>query len=80
MKILLLANQPERTTRLRMFRGTLQSQGHEVIVPSFGTRNWISIARQAKRMALDHKPDEHNPIKIVLFLNEQFLRYAKQRR
>ena len=26
------------------------------------------------------KPDEHNPIKIVLFLNEQFLRYAKQRR
>ncbi len=32
-------------------------QGHEVIVPSFGTRNWISIARQAKRMALDHKPD-----------------------
>ena len=57
MKILLLANQPERTTRLRMFRGTLQSQGHEVIVPSFGTRNWISIARQAKRMALDHKPD-----------------------
>ncbi len=57
MKILLLANQPERTTRLRMFMGTLQSQGHEVIVPSFGTRNWISIARQAKRIALEQEPD-----------------------
>lgn len=57
MKILLLANQPERTTRLRMFMGTLKSQGHEVIVPRFGTRNWISIARQAKKMTLDHKPD-----------------------
>ena len=33
LKILLLANQPERTTRLRMFMGTLKSQGHEVIVP-----------------------------------------------
>ena len=57
MKVLLLANQPERTTRLRMFMGTLQSQGHEVIVPSFGTRNWISIARQAKRIALEQEPD-----------------------
>lgn len=57
MKILLLANQPERTTRLRMFTGTLQSQGHEVVVPSFGTRNWISIAGQAKRMVMEEKPD-----------------------
>jgi len=57
LKILLLANQPERTTRLRMFTGTLQSQGHEVVVPSFGTRNWISIAGQAKRMVMEEKPD-----------------------
>jgi len=57
LKILLLANQPERTTRLRMFMGTLKSQGHEVVVPSFGTKNWISISRQAKRMVLDQKPD-----------------------
>ena len=57
MKILLLANQPERTTRLRMFTGTLQSQGHEVVVPSFGTRNWISIAGQAKRMVMEEKQD-----------------------
>lgn len=57
MKVLLLANQPERTTRLKMFMGTLKSQGHEVIVPSFGTRNWIRIAEKAKKIAKESKPD-----------------------
>ena len=57
MKVLLLANQPERTTRLQMFRGTLESLGYEVIVPSFGTRNWLSIATKAKKIALEEKPD-----------------------
>ena len=57
MKILLLANQPERTTRLQMFRGTLVSLGYEVIVPSFGTRNWLSIAAKAKKIAIKEKPD-----------------------
>jgi glycosyltransferase involved in cell wall biosynthesis len=40
-----------------MFRGTLESLGHEVIVPSFGTRNWMAIAAMAKRMAKEQKPD-----------------------
>jgi len=57
LKILLLANQPERTTRLQMFRGTLVSLGYEVIVPSFGTRNWLSIAAKAKKIAIKEKPD-----------------------
>ena len=57
MKVLLLANQPERTTRLQMFRGTLESLGYEVIIPSFGTRNWLSIAAKAKKMAKEEKPD-----------------------
>lgn len=57
MKILLLANQPERTTRLKMFEGTLKSQGHEVIVPSFGTRNWISIAVMARKITRERQPD-----------------------
>ena len=57
MKVLLLANQPERTTRLNMFAGTLKSQGHEVIIPSFGTKNWIRIAGLAKKIAKERKPD-----------------------
>ncbi|NLH22109.1 MAG: glycosyltransferase family 4 protein [Methanothrix sp.] len=57
MKVLLLANQPERTTRLQMFRGTLESLGYEVIVPSFGTRNWLRIAAKAKKIAREEKPD-----------------------
>jgi glycosyltransferase involved in cell wall biosynthesis len=57
LKILLLANQPEKTTRLKMFMGTLQSQGHEVIIPSFGTKNWIRIAGLAKKIATERKPD-----------------------
>jgi glycosyltransferase involved in cell wall biosynthesis len=57
LKVLLLANQPEKTTRLQMFMGTLKSQGHEVIVPSFGTKNWIRIAGLAKRIATERKPD-----------------------
>ncbi len=57
MKILLLANQPERTTRLRMFEGTLKSLGYEVVVPRFNTRNWISIAGLARKAALAERPD-----------------------
>lgn len=57
MKVLLLANQPERTTRLKMFEGTLKALGYEVIVPGFGTRNWIRIAGLAKKMAKELRPD-----------------------
>jgi len=55
--VLLLANQPERTTRLKMFDSTLKSFGYEVIVPSFGTRNWVKIASLAKKIARERKPD-----------------------
>jgi len=57
LKVLLLANQPERTTRLIMWKGTLQSLGYDVIVPSFGTRNWISIAAMARKITIEKKPD-----------------------
>lgn len=57
MRVLLLANQPERTTRLKMFEGTLKSLDYEVIVPSFGTRNWIKIASLAKKITRETRPD-----------------------
>lgn len=57
MKVFLLSNQPERTTRLKMFEGTLKSLGYEVTVPRFNTKNWISIAGQAQKMIRDLHPD-----------------------
>jgi glycosyltransferase involved in cell wall biosynthesis len=57
VKVLLLANQPERTTRLRMFEGTLKDLGYEVVVPRFDTRNWIRIAGLARKVALAERPD-----------------------
>ncbi|MGB7570142.1 MAG: glycosyltransferase [Methanothrix sp.] len=57
MKIILLANQPERTTRLLMFKSTLERQGHEVIVPQFRTRDWLQIAREARQILQKEMPD-----------------------
>jgi glycosyltransferase involved in cell wall biosynthesis len=57
MKVLLLANQPENTTRLKMFRGTLHDLGYDVTVPVFGTKNWMRIAGLAKEAVKREKPD-----------------------
>ncbi len=57
MRILLLSNQPERTTRLMMFKGTLESLGYDVIVPRFTTRSWLGVAGEAKRALQKEKPD-----------------------
>jgi glycosyltransferase involved in cell wall biosynthesis len=57
VKVLLLANQPERTTRLRMFEGTLKDLGYEVVVPRFNTKNWIRIAGLARKVTLAERPD-----------------------
>ncbi len=57
MRVLLLSNQPERTTRLMMFKGTLESQGFDVIVPRFSTRSWLGVAREAKQTLRSEKPD-----------------------
>jgi len=57
MKILLLANQPESTTRLHLFRNTLTYLGHQVIVPKFGTRNWFSIAVQSRGLIKKERPE-----------------------
>jgi glycosyltransferase involved in cell wall biosynthesis len=57
LKVLLLANQPEHTIRLRMFAATLMDLGYQVVVPSFNTKNWIGIASQAKKTAQREKPD-----------------------
>ena len=57
MKVLLLANQPQITTRLKMFRGTLEEMGYEVVVPTFNTINWEKIARQATKVVKSERPD-----------------------
>lgn len=57
MRVLLLANQPERTTRLRMFGATLAGLGHEVTIPRFDTRNWLDIARKARSLIMEERPD-----------------------
>ena len=57
MRILLLSNQPERTTRLLMFKATLESQGQDVIVPKFSSRGWLQIAREARQVLQKERPD-----------------------
>ena len=57
MRILLLSNQPERTTRLLMFKATLESQGQDVIVPKFSSRGWLQIAREARHVLQTERPD-----------------------
>ena len=57
MRILLLSNQPERTTRLLMFKATLESQGEDVIVPKFSSRGWLQIAREARHVLQTERPD-----------------------
>ncbi|MDI9395635.1 MAG: glycosyl transferase family 1 [Euryarchaeota archaeon] len=57
MRVLLLSSQPERTTRLQMFKGSLEELGYDVIVPKFRTRNWIKIAGFAEQLIKKEKPD-----------------------
>src|SRR5665647_1205131 len=57
MKILLLASQPERTTRLQMFKGSLKELGYDVVVPKFESRNWIKISGLAEQYIKKEKPD-----------------------
>jgi glycosyltransferase involved in cell wall biosynthesis len=57
MKVLLLANQPEKTTRLKLFGRSLEGLGHEVVVPVYGTRNWIKIAIRVKQAVKKERPD-----------------------
>lgn len=57
MRILLLSNQPERTTRLLMFKASLQSLGLEVIMPKFSTRSWLGIAKEARLLLQKERPD-----------------------
>ncbi|HOS83226.1 MAG TPA: glycosyltransferase [Methanoregulaceae archaeon] len=57
MKVLLLANQPASTIRLQLFRETLFELGYEVVVPTFSSRNWLTISRDAKRAIMKEQPD-----------------------
>jgi glycosyltransferase involved in cell wall biosynthesis len=57
LKVLLLANQPERTTRLQMFKSTLLRQGQEVVVPKFSSRGWLQIARESRQILQKERPD-----------------------
>jgi glycosyltransferase involved in cell wall biosynthesis len=57
MRVLLLANQPEHTTRLKMFQSTLEELGYDTLIPKFGTRNWIQISSLTKQFLKKEKPD-----------------------
>lgn len=57
MRVLLLSNQPERTTRLGMFRRTLERLGYDVRVPRFSTRSWIGVAREAREALRRERPE-----------------------
>lgn len=57
MRILLLSNQPERTTRLLMFKATLEGFGEEVIVPKFSSRGWVQIAKETRQILQKKRPD-----------------------
>lgn len=57
MRVLLLSNQPERTTRLLMFRGTLEGLGYDAVVPKFSTRSWLGVAKEAREAIKREKPD-----------------------
>lgn len=57
MKVLLLSNQPERTTRLMMFKGTLERLGYDVVVPRFSTTSWMGVTKEAKQALLKESPD-----------------------
>ncbi|HOT03072.1 MAG TPA: glycosyltransferase [Methanolinea sp.] len=57
MKVLLLANQPESTTRLKMFQSTLENLDYDVAVPKFSSKNWLTISSEAKKIIKQERPD-----------------------
>lgn len=57
MKVMLLSSQPERTTRLQMFKGSLKELGYEVTIPKFESRNWMKISRLSEQYIKKEKPD-----------------------
>lgn len=57
MKVLLLANQPTSTTRLQLFRATLENLDYEAVVPAFSSKNWLTISHEAKRIIRRARPD-----------------------
>jgi len=57
MKVMLLANRPNLTTRLKRFRETLDELGYEVIVPHFDTINWERVAKEANAAIKKERPD-----------------------
>lgn len=57
MKILLIANQPESTTRLKLFKKTLESLNYSVVLPKFSSKNWYTISREATKYIKGEKPD-----------------------
>lgn len=74
MKILLLANKPEKTTRLQRFKVSFKKLGHEVIIPKFecaGWKNWIKAPKKYEQLIKKNKPD------IVLVFNVPDIIYWK---
>jgi len=57
MKILLLSNQPESTTRLKLFKNTLEILNYTVVLPEFTSKNWYTISRETKKCIMGEKPD-----------------------
>lgn len=57
MKVLLLANQPQKTTRLKLMAESLVMLGYQVIIPDFPTRNWIAISKLYQEIIIRERPD-----------------------
>jgi len=57
MRVMLLANQPELTTRLKHFQATLEDLGYQVQVPTFHTPNWMKISRAVRAALKAERPD-----------------------
>ncbi|MFA5577912.1 MAG: glycosyltransferase [Methanothrix sp.] len=57
MRLMLLANRPNMTIRLKKFQETLGELGYEVIVPHFDTMNWERVAREANAVIKKERPD-----------------------
>ncbi|MDD1675117.1 MAG: glycosyltransferase [Methanomicrobiales archaeon] len=57
MKVFLLANRPEQTTRLNLMRQSLETLGYSVCVPRFSSHNWSTISREARTQIEKERPD-----------------------
>jgi glycosyltransferase involved in cell wall biosynthesis len=57
MKVFLLANRPEQTTRLNLIQQSLEKLGFLVVIPKFTSHNWLTVSHEAKEQIRNEEPD-----------------------